>query len=79
MKVRVRLFAVAAQRAGESELELTLPEGATAGDVVAALAARHGRALPAGTAVAVNQEYAGPGHGLREGDEVAIIPPVSGG
>lgn len=81
--VRVRLFATLREHAGTSSLELDLPAGATvadalqalsadgplAGDVVARLRAR----------AAVNRDYAAPETVLREGDELALIPPVSGG
>jgi molybdopterin converting factor subunit 1 len=78
MVVRVRLFAQLRERAGTSELELELPEGARvrdalAADVVASLA----NALP--LVMAVNREYADEDAPLSPGDELALIPPVSGG
>jgi MoaE-MoaD fusion protein len=76
MQVRVRLFAGLRERAGASEVELELPEGALVGDALERM-----RALTDGLPVvmAVNQEYADPGTTLHGGDEVALIPPVSGG
>jgi MoaE-MoaD fusion protein len=76
MQVRVRLFAGLRERAGASEVELELPEGALVGDALERM-----RALTDGLPVlmAVNQEYADPGATLHGGDEVALIPPVSGG
>src|SRR3954463_11459531 len=74
--VRVRLFAGLRERAGRSELELELPDDACVGEALAAVAD-----LTAGVPVvmAVNREYADEGDRLSPGDELALIPPVSGG
>jgi len=76
MEVRVRLFAALRERAGAGVMELELPDGACVGDAIAQLAD-----LIAGVPVvmAVNHEYADSSVPLRPGDEVALIPPVSGG
>jgi molybdopterin converting factor subunit 1 len=76
MQVRVRLFAGLRERAGTAELELELPDGALVGDALVRM-----RALTEGVPVvmAVNHEYADRGAALHGGDEVALIPPVSGG
>jgi MoaE-MoaD fusion protein len=76
MRVRVRLFAVLRERAGRGELELDLPEGARVRDALAAVGD-----LAAGVPVvmAVNREYADAEAPLRAGDELALVPPVSGG
>ena len=80
MNIRVRLFAQMTAAAGAGEVLLEVPAGARAGSVRELLAARFkGLKWPAGTMLALNQEYAGPEALLHEGDEVAIIPPVSGG
>src|SRR3954468_9553095 len=72
--VRVRLFAGLRERAGWSEREL---DGATTvGDVWPALGLGE---EPAGLLYAVNKEYADQDRRLADGDEVAVIPPVSGG
>jgi molybdopterin synthase catalytic subunit len=76
MRVTVRLFAMLRERAGTGRRELELPEGATAGDVWAALDLGP---EPDGLALAVNRSYADRGAALADGDEVALIPPVSGG
>ena len=76
MRVTVRLFAALRERAGSGRRELDLPEGAIAGDVFAALEIGD---EPPGLAYAVNQEYAERSAVLKDGDEVALIPPVSGG
>ncbi len=80
-KARVRLFARLAQVAGTREAEVELGEGLTAGDAYRALCRRFpGLAALGGTLMyAVNTEYVAPDHRLRDGDELALIPPVSGG
>ena len=76
MQVRVRLFAALRERAGAEELELELPEGALVQDALDRMSE-----LTAGVPVvlAVNREYARGEEPLHAGDEVALIPPVSGG
>ncbi|MBA2261822.1 MAG: molybdenum cofactor biosynthesis protein MoaE [Solirubrobacterales bacterium] len=76
MKVSVRLFAQLRERAGARELELELPDGAVVADALAAV-----EELAAGLPVvlAVNREYAPRDAELHAGDEIALIPPVSGG
>jgi MoaE-MoaD fusion protein len=76
--VRVRLFAQLRERAGASELALELPEGARVRDALAADAvASLADGLP--LVMAVNREYADADAPLTAGDELALIPPVSGG
>ncbi len=80
MTVQVRLFASMAQQARTGLLTLDLPAASTVGDVKAELQRRQPKMpWPAGTMLAVNQEYAGAETALHPGDEVAVIPPVSGG
>ena len=76
MKVRVRLFAGLRERAGVPERELGLDEGATVADVWRPLGLG---TEPDGLLYAVNREYADGARTLADGDEVALIPPVSGG
>ena len=76
MRVNVRLFAVLRERAGSESLEIDLDEGATVADAVRALAPVAGE-MP--FRVAVNREYANDSTPIAEGDELAAIPPVSGG
>jgi molybdopterin converting factor small subunit len=80
MTVTVLLFASYADALGRSAVELPLPEGATVRDVVADLGrlAGPGR-LPAAPVVAINQSYASYDQVVRQGDELAVIPPVAGG
>ncbi|HLB04099.1 MAG TPA: molybdenum cofactor biosynthesis protein MoaE [Gaiellaceae bacterium] len=76
MRVAVRLFAGLRERAGTKVRELELPEGATVADVWPALALGE---EPPGLLYAVNTHYAQTAASLGDGDEVALIPPVSGG
>jgi molybdopterin synthase catalytic subunit len=76
MQVTVRLFAMLRERAGASEVTVELPEGATVRDALAALGdLADGMPL----VMAVNREYAPDDAPLGAGDELALIPPVSGG
>lgn len=83
MLLQVRLFAVLRERAGRGSLEIELAEGATVADALRALAAASeplGAALEAMPVVmAVNRTYVGEEETLSPGDELALIPPVSGG
>ena len=81
MRVRVRFFAGLRERFGASELAFDLADGADVAAVLAQLAAeRPDVALSDGRfTVAVNRAFARPDRVLVEGDEVALIPPVSGG
>jgi molybdopterin synthase catalytic subunit len=76
MTVRVRLFAVLRERAGTDHIDLELPEGARVADALDALADVAGGLT---CVMAVNREYADADHVLSRGDELALIPPVSGG
>ena len=80
MKVSVRLFAGLRQRAGGSHVEVELPEGAVVGDLLDAMGSTPvGRLEPGQCVVAINREYAPASAVVRAEDEVALIPPVSGG
>ncbi len=81
MKARVKLFAALREMAGESEIELDLPETATVAHVVSELDRRYAGMMKGGVPimVAVNAEYVPDDHPIRDGDEIAFIPPVSGG
>jgi molybdopterin converting factor subunit 1 len=76
MQVRVRLFAGLRERAGSPELALELPDGASVGDALAQLS---GLTEGVPVVLAVNRQYAQHDDILQAGDEVALIPPVSGG
>ena len=76
MRVTVRLFAGLRERAGRSRQDLELRDGAGVEDVWPALDLGE---EPAGLVYAVNRAYVDRGQALEDGDEVALIPPVSGG
>ena len=73
----MRLFAGLREMAGAGRRELELADGAAVKDVWAALGLPGGE--PEGLLYAVNREYAPAGRTLADGDEVGLIPPVSGG
>jgi MoaE-MoaD fusion protein len=80
MKVTVRLFAGLRERAGGQHVDVELPDGASVGDLLAAMATTPvGRLEPGQCVVAINREYAPATARVSPGDEVALIPPVSGG
>jgi molybdopterin converting factor subunit 1 len=76
MVVSVRLFAGLREQAGTRGREIELPEGATVGDVWPVLGLGD---EPSGLLYALNREYVERSAVLTGGDEVALIPPVSGG
>ena len=89
MKITVRAFGILKERLGAVATPMELPEGATVADLLAEVENRmksiengfgNGSAARLrGIAVSVNAEYARAGDRLREGDEVGLLPPVSGG
>jgi molybdopterin converting factor subunit 1 len=81
MRVVVKLFARLRDIAGSSELNRDVPAGATAGTLWSSLVAEFPdlAAYTASISMAVNAEYAKGGTALVDGDEVAFLPPVSGG
>jgi molybdopterin converting factor subunit 1 len=82
MQVSVRLFAILRERAGRDSVELALADGATVADALDALRVEPGLdellgRLP--VRMAVNRDYASLETKLAQGDELALVPPVSGG
>jgi molybdopterin synthase catalytic subunit/molybdopterin converting factor small subunit len=81
MQVRVLFFGVLKDLAGKASDSISLPENATLGDVLS----HYEQVIPrlrdtaSSLAMSVNHEYAGPATRLSPGDEVALLPPVSGG
>jgi molybdopterin converting factor subunit 1 len=81
MQIRVLFFAALQERVGERQITVDVAEPATVGDVYGDLSERfpglagHGRSLM----FAVNADYVTPDQPLKDGDELALIPPVSGG
>jgi MoaE-MoaD fusion protein len=79
MQVRVLCFGVLKDWLGAEAASVELPHGATVAVLVQQLADREPSGLFKGIAVSVNAEYATAGRVLRDGDEVGLLPPVSGG
>ena len=81
MQIRALFFATYRDIAGTDELDVQLPSGSSVEDLVVHLRDRGGAwtTLPPQPAVAVNLEYTKLAAALSDGDEVAFIPPVSGG
>jgi molybdopterin converting factor small subunit len=80
MTVTLLLFASYADAFGASSLDMELTGESTVGELLTAIRSRPGaERLPPRPLVAVNQAYAGLDSVVREGDEVALIPPVAGG
>ena len=76
MRIAIRLFAGLRELAGKRAVEIDLPDGSTAADIWPALDLG---TEPPGLLLAVNKQYVPRETVLVEGDEVALIPPVSGG
>jgi MoaE-MoaD fusion protein len=74
MNVSVRLFAGLRERAGRERIEVELPDGAVVRDLLAVMDLQPGQCV-----VAINREYVRADAPIGAGDEVALIPPVSGG
>ncbi len=79
MQVRVLPFGVLKDWLGASAAAIELPEGATVAELLLRLSQGRSAAALRGIAVSVNAEYAAATQVLREGDEVGLLPPVSGG
>ncbi len=81
MKIKLKLFAMYRDKVGRSELELSVPEGTTVGGVLALLLADYPSlsGLAESTMFAVDQEFASADKVLHDGQELALLPPVSGG
>lgn len=81
MTVRVRMFALARERAGAAAVEVAMAAPATVGDLRSALAAGFPGLAPlcAGALIAVDEEYAGDETPISAASRIALIPPVSGG
>lgn len=81
MQVRVLFFGVLKDLVGHGSEALTLPDQATARDLIEHYEQRFSslKGKLSSIAISINQQYAQPGDRLRAGDEVALLPPVSGG
>lgn len=81
MQVHVLFFGMLKELAGRGSDSLTLPDSATLGDVISHYEERVPRLkeMVGSIAMSVNREYAGPECRLKAGDEIGLLPPVSGG
>ena len=81
MQVRVQIFATLVQQIGHNQIDVELTDGATVGDMLEIIGKQHPSVVPllGRIAVAVNLSYVKQDHPLSPEDEVALIPPVSGG
>jgi molybdopterin converting factor subunit 1 len=81
IKVTIRLFAIYRERLGTKQVVISMPSPATVTNSLTELTRLHPKLAPLvePTMVAVNQEYASGEYELQDGDEMALIPPVSGG
>lgn len=79
MQVRVLPFGILKEWLGAAGLTLELRDAATVADLLQQLAATHSARDLRGIAIGVNAEFATASHVLHDGDEVALLPPVSGG
>ncbi len=81
MKVKIRFFAEFRRLTGADQIECELGPAATVGDAVEAARARFPvlRQFERSTLVAKGLEFAEPGQPVRDGDEIALMPPVMGG
>jgi molybdopterin converting factor subunit 1 len=81
MKVRVKFFAILRERAGTSEVAKEIAEGSTVADLWRQLQKDYPKLDVPGIRLlyAVNQDYVGVDHKLKDQDEVVFVPPVSGG
>ena len=81
MDIQVLFFASVRDLVGEQAQTVSVPDGATVGDLLSELAGRHPRfgEMAESLMVSVNQDYVERDGVLTDGDEVALIPPVSGG
>jgi molybdopterin synthase catalytic subunit len=81
MRIRIRLFAVLREKAGVDEVYLDVEDGSTAADAARILMTQHPEIRPMADIAlfAVNTEYVDANFPLSENDELALIPPVSGG
>jgi molybdopterin converting factor subunit 1 len=81
MRVTIRLFARLRELAGRDRWDTDVPSGATVGDAWTVVTTAHPALAPFSRAIscAVNDQFSRMSHPLHEGDDVAFLPPVSGG
>jgi molybdopterin synthase sulfur carrier subunit len=79
MKIMVLFFAKSREVVGKDQLELEIPEGEGASSLVDKLQSQYPELEGMGFRIAVNSDYVEKDFKLHEGDQVAVIPPISGG
>ena len=81
LRLNLRLFASYREKVGHGQVVIDLPDGATAGNLAEEMTRRYPGLVhsPESLVIAVNHEYRDHLYALNDGDEVALIPPVSGG
>ncbi|MCH2507208.1 MAG: molybdopterin converting factor subunit 1 [Dehalococcoidia bacterium] len=79
MRITVKLFATYREIIGTSVLELDIPQGSNTRSLLTILKQKNKKLSTDYAIVAVNSEYVSENAVIKDGDEVAIIPPVSGG
>ena len=79
ISVHVLVFGILKERFATNLFSVELPENSTVGNLLAELNTRLPSPIPQGIAIGVNAEFASADHTLRHNDEVALLPPVSGG
>lgn len=80
MQIKIQTFGIARDICGGSMISVDLPDHATAGQLKQLLTEQYPRlGALASFLLAVNEEYAEPGTRIQANDEIAVIPPVSGG
>ncbi len=81
MRIHVKLFAILRDAAGTADVHLDMPNGASVADAAVGLGEKFAALRPylSRVAYAVDRAYVKQDHVLREGNELALIPPVSGG
>ena len=79
MKVKVLFFASYREITGKSQIEVDVQPGETLSALTSKIRTNFPNLPESDIMIAVNQEFAKPDYVLKDGDEVALIPPVSGG
>ncbi len=79
MKIKVLLFAGLREKAGKGEIELEVEKGTTPKDIPGRIFGLEMNAVPKSLRFVVNEDYVAGDSALKDGDEVALIPPVAGG
>lgn len=81
MRVQVKFFAAARAIVGQGEVFVDLREGSTVGDLIEDCFTKYPKLKEIGGSLllAVNREFADRNEGLEDGDEIGVMPPVSGG